>query len=306
MMANIRAQSEHRTSRYSPFSFLRGRDSDVAEIFRATLDGSGTNTSRRSHVHARLWVTYLEWDSRYFGCSTYRLEFSEWDEGVPDPAECVAQALAELQLELAARHGRYYLFAEVPSEDVVVMQALGLARLRLIETRLTYVRENLSELKGKTHHAVRPATESDIPDLRVTAMRARNNYDRFHADTFFSEEVADTFVAEYVEQCVRGLTDIVLVPDENTQSPDAFICGALSIAAPEGIRAGRLVLTAVANTRKGWYRHLNEALLAWMQANGMSYCLNTTQSTNRAVIHVCEQLGYKYGRATHVFAGYQK
>lgn len=42
----------------------------------------------------------------------------------------------------------------------------------------------------------------------------------------FSEQVADEFVAEYVEQSVRGMADVVLVPGEGTLA-DGFVCGKL-------------------------------------------------------------------------------
>ncbi|MDZ7593973.1 MAG: hypothetical protein U0932_04915 [Thiobacillus sp.] len=298
---------QERAYHYSPLGFLRGSEHVLAESFLDDLQESETAGGlQRIGTRSRLWLRYLKWDSDYFCCPTYRLEFSDWDADVAAPVESLAHVLTELRSELERRHDSYYLFTELPSEDVVMLQAVGLAGWRLIETRLTYFR-NLLERADKEHHpAVMVAKKSDIPNLRKVAMGARNEYDRFHADPFFTKAVADVFLAEYVEQCVRGMTDIVLVPADDTTPPDAFICGSLSDKSIAGIRVGKLVLTAVAKSRKGWYRHLNMALLDWMQTAGMSYCINTTQSTNRAVIHVCEQLGYQYGRASHVFATFKK
>lgn len=42
--------------------------------------------------------------------------------------------------------------------------------------------------------------------------------------------------------------------------------------------------------------------MVWMDQQGIQMIVNTTQSTNRAVIHVCESIGYQYGRATHILA----
>ncbi len=204
--------------------------------------------------------------------------------------------------ELTKQHQRIYLFAEVPSEDTVVLQALGIARLRLIETRVTYFHDQLKMKDSVNKYPVRAATTADIPNLRQVAMQARNDYDRFHADPFFSTETADHFLAEYVEQCVKGLTEIVLVPVVDDAPPDAFVCGSVGIDPLGKYPVGRLVLVAVNESRRGWYRSLNSALMHWMCEQGMSCLVNTTQSTNRAVIHVCETLGYKYGRSTHLFA----
>lgn len=289
---------------YSPLSFLRGREDELSDsvlsgLQRAEADGE----VRRIGERARLWLRRLEWDSRYFGVPSYRLEFADWDAAVLDPAMALAQEILALRAELATHDGRYYLYADVPSEDVVLLQALGMAGLRLIETRLTLFHDRLQGFDGSGYRAARVATAADIPSLRAAAMQARNPYDRFHADPFFTEAVADEFLAEYAEQCVRGMADTVLVPAEGAHSAGAFVSGKLSETAPQGIKIGRLVLAAVAAARRGWYRDLNAALLCWMREAGMQYCVNTTQSTNRPVMHVCEQLGYRYGRTSHVLAG---
>lgn len=286
---------------YSSMSFLRGHESALASgiidgLERAREDGKLRCTGKL----ARAWVRHLPWDSDYFGTPTYRLDFADWDASVTAPATALAATLSEVKEELA-KDDAFYFFADVPTEDIVVLQALGLAGLRLIETRLTYFHDRLDAVDASRPRATRSAGIPDIPALRTAARNARNPYDRFHADPFFSERVADEFVAEYVEQSVRGMADVVLVPGEGTVA-DGFVCGKLSEPAPAGIKAGRLTLAAVDTHRRGWYRDLNAALLCWMREQGMTHCLNTTQSTNRSVIHVCEQLGYRCGRISHVLA----
>lgn len=273
----------------------------LEDIKRGEADGA----LRRIGVEAPLWLRYLDWDSRFFNCPVYKLEFAEWDKNVANPAAALAETISELRASLAAEHGRYYLFAEVPSEDVVFLQSLGFAGARLIETRLTYYYDNLSEFQG-TLSSVRRAAESDILNLKKVAMEARNDFDRYHADPFFSPGTADAYLGEYVEQCVRGFADVVLIPAADGLPPDAFICGTTDIPAPHGVRVGKLVLVAVAESRRGWYRRLNASLLAWMKTMGMAYVINTTQSTNGAVIHVCEQLGYRLGRVTHLMATFKE
>ncbi len=292
---------------YSPLSFLRGSENVLTTQFLDTLRlPIADNGLQCMGEKIRIWLRYLDWDSTYFSCPTYRLEFVDWDTESQTTALEVSDVLSELNAELTVRHGKFYLFTEIPSEDVVMLQALNLSGLRLIETRLTYFYENLQHYSAPFCEEVRVATESDIKNIREVAAQARNGFDRYHADPFFSVEVADAYLAEYAEQCVLGLTDVVLVPNCDTLPADAFICGSLNVTAPDGIRVGRLVLAAVSNARRGWYRHLNNALLSWMKTNGMKYCVNTTQSTNRAVIHVCEQIGYHYGRSTHLFATYTR
>lgn len=290
---------------YSPMSFLRSHESALASsIIEGLEQAREVGKLRCTGGTARAWIRHLPWDSDYFGIPTYRLDFADWDASVADPALALAATLSEIKEELARDGNAYYFFAEVPTEDIVVLQALGLAGLRLIETRVTYFHDRLDTIDTSSLRATRSAGIPDIPALRTAARNARNPYDRFHAEPFFSEQVADEFVAEYVEQSVRGMADVVLVPGEGTLA-DGFVCGKLGEPAPKGIKAGRLTLAAVDAHRRGWYRDLHAALLCWMRGQGMAYCLNTTQSTNRSVIHVCEQLGYRCGRISHVLAGYR-
>jgi dTDP-4-amino-4,6-dideoxy-D-galactose acyltransferase len=306
-MTIILTPTQQRAVYYSPLSFLRGHEQSLAISFLEDLDKAVNNgLVERIGQDVKIWVRYLEWDSQYFSCPTYRFEFSNWDSDAIGPATSVAEKLIELKAELLRRHGNYYLFTEIPSEDVVVLQALGLSGFRLIETRLTHYIDELESFEEQSSLPVRVARKDDAENLRDVAICSRNDFDRFHADPFFSDLVADDYLAEYTEQCILGLTDTVLVPDVDQLLPNAFICGTLNIDAPNEMHIGRLVLVAVAEPRRGWYRHLNSALLIWMKNNGMSYCVNRTQSTNRAVIHVCEQLGYRYGRSTHLLATYQK
>lgn len=293
---------ESRVFYYSSLSFLRKKEKQLSLSFITSLEQSVAKKQVEClGDRVRIFVRYLEWDSEYFACPTYRLEYTEWDNNISDPMTKLAEELLKFKSELSAKHGKFHLFTEVPSEDISVLQALGLAGFQLQETRLTHYIE-LESMLEKNTRPVRRASLKDITHLREVAMEARNDYDRYHADAFFSDDVADTYIAEYTEQCVRGLTDFVLVPDCDEMLPNAFICGAFDIDAVCKIRIGRLVLVAVGKARRGWYRDLNKALLMKMNAKGMSYCVNTTQSTNRAVIHVCEQLGYKYGRSTHIFS----
>ncbi|HAH49074.1 hypothetical protein [Gimesia sp.] len=288
---------------YSPFSFWRDQTAEISTAVLNELTASQESGSLESRGNTvRIWFKKLDWDSNYFQCPTVRLDFVEWDSQIQDPRSEIAKLILDLKQELIEKYQRFYLFSEVPSEDKLVLQALGQAGMRLVETRLTYYRGQLDQLPPENGFRVRKAVEADIPHLRQVAKIARNDFDRFHADPFFSSETADEFLAEYVEQCVRGLTDVVLVPDIDMNPPGAFICGSANIGSVNGNTLGRLVLTAVDESRRGGYKKLNHSLLQWMGQQGVSCIVNTTQSTNRAVIHVSESLGYKYGRSTHLFA----
>lgn len=290
---------------YSPLGFLRGHQSTLGSRQLAELTAAAT-TSKSRYVggESRFLLSHLPWDSAYFDCPVFRLDFAEWPEEALAPVESLREALAQIIAELGAVHTRYYLFAEAPSEDIEVLQALGLAGFRLIETRVTYFYEDLMRFAWPERFAVRPATMADIPVLRATAIEARNAYDRHHADSFFPTAVADDYLATFVENSVRGFADLVLIPADATAPPAAFMTAKLTPAgdSPAGVGIGRIVLSAVGAARRGWHLRLMSEMTYHFQQAGMQLSCMTTQATNRPVIRNCEKLGYQYGRSTHVFA----
>lgn len=304
MMKGLNAREE-RAFFHSPISFLRNFRNELAEDFLSKLASAERDGQvRRFGSKAYLLIRRLEWDSRHFGVPFFRIEFAEWDEGSKNPAELLSQSLRTLKSELRATYGRYYLFSEVPSEDLVMLQAMGGAGANLIETRLTYFRDDLQHFDWPERYRVRPATEADIPALRKVAASARNVHDRYHADPWFTEPAADEYMAVFVENSVNGFADIVMVPDEGKRSPGAFFTGKLTPReeSAAGVGLGRIVLVAVGHECRGWHLRLMSEMSYHFKASGLQVGHMTTQSTNRAVIRNCEKLGYRYGRCTHVFS----
>ena len=197
-----------------------------------------------------------------------------------------------------------YLFTNIPSEDINLIQALGSNSFKLIETRLAYYNNDFSSF-NKERYKVRAAEKTDIPNLMGVAREMRNNYDRFHADKIFSSDVADGFLAKYVEESVKGYTDVTLVPAEENTPSDSFITANYlkSEWLTFGINISKMVLSAVSGkTNKGWHRKLMSEMTYHLRDQGAEYIFYTTQSTNRAVIHNLESLDYKYGSSIHVFS----
>lgn len=290
-----------RLAQHSPIAFLRGQEEAIAEMQVAHFLRDLRDGRLQAHgADARLWLRALEWDSTYFGFPVHRIEFADWNEDLTAPAEALAAVLRDILATARERRSRAYFFADVPSEDTAMLQALGSAGFRLVETRLTYVHDEPGRVKADALAACRVASDVDADELRRVGRVARNAFDRYHADPFFGQRVADDYVGEYAAQCARGFADVVLVPGDG-QPAGAFVCGQLAVPSP-GPKIGRLALAAVDAPRRGWYRTLGEALLRWMGDRDVAHVANTTQSTNRAVIHVTTQLGYRFGRASHILA----
>lgn len=274
---------------HSPLSFLKEYQKQLSDGFLSKL----SEDEKRFRSKISLFIRRLEWDSNYFNVPVYKLEFADWDESVVDPTDTLAQELKSLKLELSYLHDEYYLFSEIPSEDLTMLQAASLAGYRLVETRITYFCDDLQQFNRSDRFNIRLATQADIPSLRKVAMEARNSFDKYHADPFFTESVADEYLAVFIENSVNGFADIVIVPAENA---GAFFTANIELS------IGKIVLTAVSKECKGWHFKLLAEMSYLFKERGIQIAYMITQSTNRSVIRNCEKLGYRYGRCTHVFS----
>jgi dTDP-4-amino-4,6-dideoxy-D-galactose acyltransferase len=245
-------------------------------------------------------IKELTWDSQYFQLPTFKLQailFSHSNVNI------LAGAINSFQKSFFNKHGQY-CFTFIPSEDTLVLQALTLAKFKLIETRLTYYGANISNFKSERFD-VREATLNDIPNLKRVASSMVNEYDRVHADPAIDDSLADKFLETYVEESIKGFADVVLVPNGNNISPDAFVSANYLKSSWDdiGCNVSQMVLSAVSNiTCKGWYKKLIIEMTHHLKEQGSEYVYFHPASTNRAVIHTYETLGFKFGQAGHIMS----
>ncbi|MDB5234319.1 MAG: hypothetical protein JWR44_1312 [Hymenobacter sp.] len=294
---------------YSPYYFLRQFPAGLQqELFGAGAasrwaQSPGAETIGLPEGAGRVWwlLKQLPWDTAHFGTLMFRL-FTGLFEAHITSSELV-EAAAALRRQLAQR-GPYYAFNVVPAEDVRLLQALTGAGWRLIETRVTYYRDQLSTF-DHPRYPVRTAAVGEASHIGQVAAMARNVYDRFHADPWFGEARADAYLARYAENTVAGgLAAAVLVPDEAGLPVDSFlaISDLESDAATLNTRLSRVLLTAVGPANRGWHVKLVAETLHRAHALGHEAVLMTTQATNHAVFRTCEKLGFRLGATSHVLA----
>ena len=299
---------------YSPLSFLRGHEAALAAHFDWALeDDLMAGRAREFGSRARWHVREMRWDSAYFDTPMFVIAAAVWDDSVGQPLQALSQAAAALQDELATRYDRYYVWADLPAEEHIPLQALGMQGFRLVESRLTYYLPDALAHAWPERFPVRRAGLDDIAHLRDVAASARNPGDRYHADPFFGPAVADRYLATYVEESVKGLAELVLVPDPgDPEPPGGFFTATLTVppVCPLGgpqpcdmqVAVGRMPLVAISPERSGWHlRLLAETTRALAERSADVVCM-TTQATNKAVIRNCEKLGFRLGRVTHVLA----
>ncbi|MBL4844339.1 MAG: hypothetical protein JKY65_02330 [Planctomycetes bacterium] len=288
-------------TRYSPFAVDRGVSAEtLLQIVLEGLHSCESHEARTPSGSCRIHFAQKAWESTYFQRPTVQLLAPLFECEFADLAAPLRSLLERLSGE-----GTETLFAEVPAEDSLWLQALsGHAGFRLIETRLHYRHDQLAPFLGPRYGS-RLATEDDIPNLRRVAIEMRNPYDRFHADVRYPDEVADDYLATYVENCVRGFADLVVVPDQPGLPADSFMAGRLHRDLTErlGKMFGKILLSAVSRaTNRGWHEKLVSELTHALAEQGAETVYVNTQATSGAVVHTWEKLGYKLGRVTHILA----
>lgn len=240
-----------------------------------------------------LIISLLSWDSAHFNAGMYKLNF------VPEnssPAE-----LSSILPTKRSKHEKLHCFAEVPSEANGAIQILIKTGFTLVESRMTYFHllENLNTPEKPT----RAAVEEDIPWLRKTASGAVNPNDRYHNDAFFLPEAADRYLETYIEYCIRGFAETVFVPNLEKPPHSFAALSRIHLENTEEIQPlYRIPLTACQPENKGWHYHLCLAALHYAKNKNAAALVMTTQTSNRAVIHNCEKLGFRFGSSFHIFA----
>lgn len=289
---------------YAGFNFLSNSDDSTQEWYEEFLVSvdRGDLILYKSTQGVEIYYRHLKWDSDFFAIPTYRIDYSY----IPDDIRKAKDPFEELFAHLQLQHPEFYLFAEVPSEDIQVLSSMTAAGYSLIESRLTYFNDQIQLFNLGRRYATRKARVDDIAALSQTAVEAVNTFDRVHADDFFTAEEADKFLAKYTENSVLGFADEVMVPADG--SANAFLT-ANYISSPRCLsnkKIAKMVLSAVATERRGWYVKLIGEMTQKFKEQGIDVAFMTTQSTNRAVLKVWASFGYRFGKSSHILSKYSR
>jgi len=289
---------------YSPYSFLHKVSGDdlcrktFTDPLKSEIAGGRSIITSIDIEGLRSFFIWrvLSWDSEYFNRKVIRIDLI-----VPghDRTDILRRAVIRFTEEIAGEDG--YIFINVPCEDMMLIQGLSYTGFRLVETRLNYYFTAFDEALPPVV-PVRRAAMEDIPALRGVAMRMRNMYDRVHADPAFSTATADSYLAKFAEESIRGLADVVIVPDLPATEPFGF----LAANNPEkvmGLNIAKLVLSAVDGTEhKGWLYHLLSGVISELKKMNTDILTTITQAANRPAIRTWEKAGFKLGYVTHVYS----
>jgi dTDP-4-amino-4,6-dideoxy-D-galactose acyltransferase len=304
--SEILLHNKKRLYYYSTYKFIREHDQDA--IFTNTVLSPLLEKMNGDLVAVKqividdephyILIEPLPWDSRYFGIPVYKVLtvlYAHKRYGL------LKRAMLQWSSEISSRMNSRYTM-EIPSEDTDLIQAACECGFRLTETRLHYVLSDISS-HCRERYPVRKATEDDIENLRNVAIQMRNPYDRLHADISIQREVADDYVATYIENSVRGFADHVLVPAEGTGPPDAFHTCSVFPERILGKRLAKFGIVAVSKeTRKGWHVKLLSETIHLLKDKEVDYILVNTQASNRAANRVLASFGFALAFVTHIFS----
>ena len=287
---------------YAPTSFFRNEADHSFEFFvkKEILTEKDQNKVFIKTIDNEVYHFYYEhlaWDSKFFKMPTYKLKFVIFDS---ENYTNLLKAISAFKDEVVKEN---YIFTEIPSEDIYLIQALNESLFRLVETRLTYYLD-LKNYNNKRYN-VREAIIEDIPNLKKISSKMINPYDRFHADVFCDKKAADNFLGVFAEESVKGFADYVLVPNEEGIPSDSFLTVKYNKEwwGNINIKVSKMVLSAVSSTtNKGWYIKLISEMALHLKGQGVGFAIMHPASTNKAVIHSYEKLGCKLGKVTHILS----
>lgn len=294
---------------YSPYSFIREINPEIQlnlikeKILKFTTDNKNTHftfSTKNNDIEFIFFYEFLKWDTEFFGRKCYKIYlvlYTHFD------AAAFTDAINAFRIHLTKTGEHTYIFSDIPSEDTRFIQCLGSAGFKLVETRLHYFKDALTQYKSERYD-VRNANKKDLANIIEVARNSRNKYDRIHADLNFSQELADNYLGTYAESAFNGYCDAVLVPAEEGVNVNSFLAikYVKEDAAFLNTKFIRVALTAVGPTNKGWHKKLLSETIYYARNMDAQYVLMTTQSTNKAVIKNAENLHFNLGSTTHIFS----
>ncbi len=299
---NLKEFDVYKLKYYSQYNFLR--DLSQESLFETILMSIEKDYNNKlielvdiyvNGVYHLFVIKKLDWDTKYFGFNNYRIELVLYKHTSVNLLRKAIIKLLEKDLLVNS-----YVMVNVPSEDITLLQALGNTPFKLVETRLNYYLDGISNFENE-RYKVRYATVNDIPNLVSVAKKSRNIYDRIHADLSFTSEMADDYLGTFAEESVKGFADFVLVPDVPDLKPFGFLACNNPVQVYEK-RIAKLVLAAVDNSvERGWLYKLLVEVIYKLKSEGCDILTTITQSANRPAIHIWERAGFKLAFTTHIF-----
>jgi len=155
-----------------------------ADLDRVCCDAVSAADVRTAHAGGR--VRRLDWDSRFFGVPSGRLEMLWRDDSVP--AGRAWDRLVPALLHRAAELGLVFLDVRIAAEELALAQALEAGGFRLVDALAVYLRD----LGRQPSRVIVPAVSIDVAGFLREAL-ADMHWGRLFADPRVARDKAEEF-----------------------------------------------------------------------------------------------------------------
>jgi len=220
-------------------------------------------------------VTYLPWDSEFFGFPIARANVKNID----------SEQLAQINAECAEQDIRcLYFLVEPDTSTTGLLESNG---FHWVDLRYT-LDADLNSITFESRHAsIRNADVGDVEQLRQIA--AGNHTDsRFYHDGHFPVELCNELYAIWIEKCVRDPKELVLVWEE-----EAIVAGYVTAKVHRGIGEVGLVGVHPEFRGRGIAGTLTRALLQQLNDLNAEGVIVVTQGRNIAAQRLYQSCGFR-------------
>lgn len=219
-------------------------------------------------------LTFLPWDSAFFEQRIFRVESAlHGESGEELLRECLAESVE-------------CLYLLVDSGDAATIGFAQDHGFRFVDLRLTFAWEAGEQCAATEALSIRPAEETDIPELARIAASVHGET-RFFVDHRFAAKAPELYRV-WITKSVRGWADVVLVAELSSR-PVGYVTGHRD---PDG--SGHIGLVGVDPDARG--RGLGRALIEesqrWFAAEGMRRVHVSTQGSSITAQRLYQRCGF--------------
>jgi ribosomal protein S18 acetylase RimI-like enzyme len=239
----------------------------------------------------------LDWDSQQLDLLAARLEIFISREGTN--SNPISQELRlEHVIKTSREYGVRYLLARQDAADINGLQALENAGFVIVDGLLTFMiilDQEAANLDQNAGCRIRTAGVDDLEALCSIARRAFV-FDRYHADPYIPNHVADDLHAAWLRNSVMGTAADVVLLAEDQYRILGFVTGKLQPGTRDtlGSLIGSIILVATDDRtrRRGVARTLTRATLSWFDNQGAVVVDVGTQLQNLPAARLYQSCGF--------------
>lgn len=232
-----------------------------------------------------------EWDTEHFGLGIGKSKFILFDRNINvESRRCLFQKAKSV----AASQNLSVIFARIMLSDMPTIQSLELEGAILTDILLTFHIDLKRDVLPTRSSSVVEIVKADERDEQVLMEMASNIFktDHFHIDYHLSTSKCNQLYAKWIQSCLKGLADTVLVAIKDGKSIGFITCKLGSIFNSYNYGIIDLVGVKKEYEGKGVGSMLITGALKWFSNQTESVYVGT-QVTNIPAIRLYNKAGFR-------------